>query len=133
MYIYIYNRERERERERYELPDLQMCHMHQICMVHGSRYYSKLDLQAFIFPSPIANQIFLEAFNLWVRCRRRFFFPREKKAPEATCPQVKGFQKYGGHFSDENEPLRQRSQSLGASRNSRDHFAGIFFEFCEQR
>ena len=40
----------------------------------------------------------------------------KKKAPAATCPEVEGFQKHGGHFS-EKKRLRQRSQPLRASKS----------------
>ena len=40
-----------------------------------------------------------------------------KKAPAATCPQVRGFQKYGAHFSGKTKRLRQRPHKPRASRN----------------
>ena len=49
----------------------------------------------------------------------------KKKAPAATYPQVQGFQKYGGHFSEKKRRLRQRSQPLRASTN----LGAIFRQF----
>ena len=79
-------------------------------------------------------------------------FCGKKKAPAATYPQVQGFQKYEGNLSEKKgacgnvvsrsglpkiwgpffwkkKRLRQRSQPLGASRNSRGHFGGHFLNF----
>ena len=42
----------------------------------------------------------------------------EKRAPAATYPQVRGFQKYGAHFSEQKKKrLRQRTHKLGVSKN----------------
>ena len=51
------------------------------------------------------------------------FFVEKKKAPAATYPQVKGFQKYGGLFAGKKRRLRQRTHKLGASRNMGPFFA----------
>ena len=48
----------------------------------------------------------------------------EKKAPAATYPQVRGFQKYGGLFFLEKKRLRQRTHKFRAFRNMGGHFSG---------
>ena len=40
-------------------------------------------------------------------------FSEKKKAPAATYPQVQGFQKYGGHFSEKKAPAATYPQVQG--------------------
>ena len=51
----------------------------------------------------------------------------KRKAPAATCPEVKGFQKDGSHFSEKKtkKRLRQRSQPFRASKSLGPFFKNI--------
>ena len=50
-------------------------------------------------------------------------FSEGKTAPAATYPQVQGFQKYGGHFSEKKAPAATYPQVEGFQK-SRGHFSG---------
>ena len=79
---------------------------------------------------PVPCQIFpcrapmIRAQIWWIRAvrlrrasRNMGPFLWEKKAPAATYPQAKGFQKYGALFGGRKKRLRQRTHKLRASRN----------------